>query len=181
MTCQLNPQQQTPVKFELNILNCSFNKMQGKVLFAEGLPFCTGLNVLLHWDAGGCFTNVLWAPQNILSKFVYCKNHTSFENFKLKLCKCAQNHALGTRKKFQLEIPTVNVISGIIYFHKIILESLWNIIETTPWSLSLMHEYANFRCANLILSQVLCWRVMWSFQKTSTSVRRTSICWERCS
>ena len=62
--------------------------------------------------------------QDILSKFVYCINHTSDENFKLKLCMCAQSMALGTHtKKFQLEILTVNVIFGIVYFREIILES----------------------------------------------------------
>ena len=40
----------------------------------------------------GCFTNISWALQNVLSKFVYCRNHTSRENFKLKLCTCAQSH-----------------------------------------------------------------------------------------
>ena len=46
---------------------------------------------------------------------------------------CAQSMALGTRTKFQLEILTINVISGIVYFREIILESSWNISETTPW------------------------------------------------
>ena len=45
---------------------------------------------------------------------------------------CTQNHALGTRTKFQLEILTINAISGIVYFREIILESLQNISETTP-------------------------------------------------
>ena len=70
--------------------------------------------------------------QNILRKFVYWKKHPSYENFKLKLCMCAQSHALGTRTKFQLEILTINVISGIVYFHNIILESSQNISEPTP-------------------------------------------------
>ena len=39
--------------------------------------------------------------------------------------------ALGTHTKFQLEILTINVISGIVYFRKIILEISWNISETT--------------------------------------------------
>ena len=43
-----------------------------------------------------------------------------------------ESMALGTRTKFQLEILAVNVISGIVYFHKIILESLWNVCETPP-------------------------------------------------
>ena len=33
------------------------------------------------------------------------------------------SHTLGTHTKFQLEILTINVISGIVYFHAIILES----------------------------------------------------------
>ena len=74
----------------------------------------------------------LTSLQNILSKFVYCKNHISYENFKLKLCTCAQSHALGTLTKFQLEILPLNVISGIVYLHEIILESLWNVSEITP-------------------------------------------------
>ena len=35
-------------------------------------------------------------------------------------CMCAQRIALGTYTKFQLEIFTINVISGIVYFRKII-------------------------------------------------------------
>ena len=75
---------------------------------------------------------VLGALQNIFSKFVHCGNRTSCENFKLKICTCAQSHALGTHTKFQLEILTMNMISGIVYFRKLILESLQNISETTP-------------------------------------------------
>ena len=75
-------------------------------------------------EARGCFTNVSRAPQNIISKFVYCINCTSYENFKLKLCTCAQSQGLGTCTKFQLEILTINVISGSVYFGMIILESL---------------------------------------------------------
>ena len=50
----------------------------------------------------GCFTNVSRALQNILLKFVCCRNHTSYQNFKLKLCACAKSHALGTRTQIQL-------------------------------------------------------------------------------
>ena len=64
--------------------------------------------VLPVWCPGGCFTNSLRAPQDIFSKFAYCRNRTSYENFKLKLCTCAQSHALGTRTKFQLEILAIN-------------------------------------------------------------------------
>ena len=40
--------------------------------------------------------------------------------------------ALGTRSKFQFEIITINVISRIVYFREIILESSRNVSETTP-------------------------------------------------
>ena len=43
-----------------------------------------------------------------------------------------KRHALCTRTKFQLEILTVNVIYGIVYFREIILESSCNVSETTP-------------------------------------------------
>ena len=39
--------------------------------------------------------------------------------------------ALGTRTQFQLEILTKDVISGIVYFREIIMESLRNVGETT--------------------------------------------------
>ena len=84
------------------------------------------------WNPGGCFTNVLWALQNILSKFMYCRNRTSYENFKLKLCTCTQSHALGTFTQFQLEILAINVIFCIVYFREIILESSRNISESQP-------------------------------------------------
>ena len=68
--------------------------------------------------------------ENILLKFVYCRSHTSYENFKLKLCMCA--HALGTRKKFWVEILAINVISATVYIREIILKSSRNASETTP-------------------------------------------------
>ena len=83
-------------------------------------------------EPGGCFTNILRALQNILSKFVYRRNRTSYENFKLKLCISAQSHALGTHTKFRVEILTLNVISSIVDFCEIILESSRNVSETTP-------------------------------------------------
>ena len=77
-------------------------------------------HLLLHIGGLVCFTNVSRVLQDILSKFVYCRNRTSYENFKLKL-----------------EILTVNVIYGIVYFCEIILESSWNVNETTPRGVSL--------------------------------------------
>ena len=76
--------------------------------------------------SGEWFTNVSRALQNILSKSVHSRNHTSYENVKLKLCTCAQ------RMAFQLEILTINMISGIVYFRETILESSQNGSETIP-------------------------------------------------
>ena len=83
----------------------------------------TGVKRGVNVENLGCFTNVSRALQIILSKSVYCRNRTSYENFKLKLCTCAQNMALGTHTTFQFEILTINVISGIVYFRDIILDS----------------------------------------------------------
>ena len=83
------------------------------------------------WCPQGCFTNALQALQDILSKFVYCRNHT----FQAEICMFAQSLALGTHTNFQLEILTVNEDSGIVYFHKIILENSGNVSEQPAGSL----------------------------------------------
>ena len=109
-------------------------------------------NSLVGSLSNGISGHLITMPQAKWTTFFYCRGQgvvsptfrelsniisrnlcTSYENFKLKLCTCAQNHALGTRTKFQLEILTINVISGIVYFRKIILESSRNVSETTPW------------------------------------------------
>ena len=48
------------------------------------------------------------------------------------------NPCCGTRTKFQLETLIINVISGILYFRKIILETSWNVSESTPRHLWLL-------------------------------------------
>ena len=55
-----------------------------------------------------------------------------YENFKLKLCMCAQSMALGTRTKFRLEILIRSTISAIHKFRENILESSRIVSETTP-------------------------------------------------
>ena len=86
-------------------------------------------------DPGGCFTNVSRALQNNLAKIYNARNHIYYENFKLKLCTCAQSMALGTRTKYQLEIVTKGKISAIHKFRENILESSRNVNETPPVSL----------------------------------------------
>ena len=90
-------------------------------------------------EYGGCFTNVSRALQNIISKFVYYYSRISYENFKLKLCACAQSHVLGTRAKCQLEILGINVIFGIVYFREIILESSQTLVRQPPGDIHIIH------------------------------------------
>ena len=45
---------------------------------------------------------------------------------------CAQGHALGTHTGFRLEALTVEVISGLLFFVSIYLESLRGVGETVP-------------------------------------------------
>ena len=56
------------------------------------------------WGPGGCFTDVSWALQNNLVKIYNVRNNIYAENFKLKLCTCAQSIALGKRTKFSLKL-----------------------------------------------------------------------------
>ena len=81
---------------------------------------------------GGCFTNVSRCLQNNLAKIHNTRNHICGENFKLKLCTCAQSMALGTRTKFQLDILITSTIFEIHKFRKNILESSRNVSETPP-------------------------------------------------
>ena len=81
----------------------------------------------------GCFTNVSRALHNYLAKIYNTRNHIYVENFKLKLCTCAQSYAFGTCTKFQLELLIRSTISAIHKFRQNILESLQNVSETSPW------------------------------------------------
>ena len=96
----------------------------------------TGLVYSPFQKPGGCFTNVSRALQNNLAKIHNTRNHIYDQNFKLKLCTCAQSMALGTRTKFQLEILITSTNSAIHQFRENILESSRNVSETTPWNLT---------------------------------------------
>ena len=84
---------------------------------------------------GGCFTNVSRDLQNNIAKIHNTRKHIDDENFKLKLCTCAQSMALGTHTKCKLEIFIRSTISAIHKFRENILESMRNISETTTWPL----------------------------------------------
>ena len=110
-------------------------------------PYLGKTVFILNRGPGGCFTNVLRALQNNLAKIYNARNNTYAENFKLKLCTCAQSMALGTRTKFQLEILIIRSTILVIYkFRENILESSRNVSETPPWSLLFIRKNFNDRC-----------------------------------
>ena len=77
-----------------------FSEKRVKVVGDNG---CFKIWCLLQ-TLGGCFTNISRALQNNLAKIYNVGNHIYVENFKLKLCTCAQSSAFGTCTKFQREI-----------------------------------------------------------------------------
>ena len=99
--------------------NASTTSEWSTILLPTMVPYIRGLTVslLTHWSycakpsrhpqgqavqcivrkSGGCFTNVLRALQNNLAKICNARNHIYVENFKLKLCTCAQNMSSGMR------------------------------------------------------------------------------------
>ena len=99
---------------QLSVQNLSL-----KVFFMQ-----LGMKISPDWQhgffkyQGGCFTNVSRALQNSPAKIHNTRNHIYGENFKLKLCTCAQSHALGTRTKFQLEILIRTTIRAIHKFQE---------------------------------------------------------------
>ena len=109
---------------------------------AKWHPSCLSINVSRdlgpkvlgsNETSGGCFTNVSRALQNILSKFVYYRNHTSYENFKLKLCTWAQKPCFGHTYKVSAWNSHHKCHFWHCIFREIILESSRNVNETTPW------------------------------------------------
>ena len=93
-------------RYVIDVKNRASHPASIIIIISRLYPGQVSATYLKMW---GCFTNVSRALQNILYKFVYCKNRTYYESFTLKLCTCAQPHAFGTHTKFQLEILTINV------------------------------------------------------------------------
>ena len=67
------------IHIRLQLLECASN---GVTSLGLGHHY----KVIDNWTSGGCFTNLSQVLQNILLKFVHCRNHASYENFELKLC-----------------------------------------------------------------------------------------------
>ena len=108
----------------------------------------------------GCFTNLSQAHQNNLTKLYNARNHFYGENFKLKLCMCAQSIALDTHTKLQLEILTRSMISVIHKFQEIILENSWNISETISNTWTNADQASWCRMLSLGHNELICW-VIW--------------------
>ena len=53
------------------------------------------VNLIAFPCPDGCFTNILWAVKNNLTEIYNARNHIYGENFKLKLCMCAQKYGVG--------------------------------------------------------------------------------------
>ena len=74
--------------------------VRGRSIFLTWFPnHYTILHVSVVHLQGGCFTYFSRVLKIILSKFVYCRNRNYYENLKLKVCTCAQSHALVTKYK----------------------------------------------------------------------------------
>ena len=78
---------------------------------------------------------------------MYCRTRT-YENFKLKICTCAQSHALGTHTKFQFKILTIIVISGILYFLEIMCKIVTLLYHNFKLKKAEMPQYFNFEFIN---------------------------------
>ena len=100
------------------------------------MPSIICQNLAIIGLPGGCFIKISRALQNILRVEICVLQKSYFLwEYQAEICTCAQSHALGTRTKSQLEILIINVISGIVCFRQVILESSRNVCETTPWCL----------------------------------------------
>ena len=96
--------------------------------------------ICVYMVPGCCFSNVSRALQNNFAKIYNASNHIYGDNFKLKLCTCAQSVTSGTRTKFQLEMLIGSAISATRKFRENILESSRNVSETTPGVLQLTYK-----------------------------------------
>ena len=86
----------------------------------------------IHRTPGGGFTNVSRAFKNNLVKIHNARNHIYGENFKLKLCMCAQSMALGTHTKFQLGILIRRTISAKQNFERISWRAHETLVKHPP-------------------------------------------------
>ena len=114
----------------------NFGYCRGNILGAKPTIFLSQFNFdgklvcCLYGQSGGYFTNILRTLQDNLVKIYNARNHIYGENFKLKLCTCAQSHA--HTYKVSAWNPHQSTISATHKFRENILESSRNVSETPP-------------------------------------------------
>ena len=85
--------------------------------------------------AGGCFTNIGWSLQNILSKFAYCTNCTSY----------VQSHALGTAQSFNLKFSPQMWFLALYNFMRLFWRAHETLVKHPPqgisnWIIKVLHQ-----------------------------------------
>ena len=99
------------------------------------------------------------------------RGHTSCEGLKLELCMCAQRHAWGAHAGFRLEVLTVEVISGFVFFVSLFFGELAGCWWKRRLGLALLAPGAFL---GGFWQSAWLWMVNWSFM-TSRSTK--SFCW----
>ena len=149
-------------EWELSVLTWTYSKYVIRILsfvylfYNHRYRFCQTVHVInINRQYGGCFTNVSRALHNNLANIYNAENDIYGENFKLKLCTCAQSMALGTRTKCQLEIRIRSTISAVHKIRENILESSRNVSETTQvHGLSLIQAWTNKHVPNKVWDEI---------------------------
>ena len=79
---------------------CCWIFLSQKCLLTQLINHLSSMRSLGVHMTAGCFINILRALQSNLTKICIAKNHIYGENFKLKLCTCAQSNAKLSREYF---------------------------------------------------------------------------------
>ena len=85
-----------------------------------------------NWSVTAALGVVSRALQNNLAKIYNASIHIYGENFKLKLCTCAQSMALGSRTKFLLEILSRGTFLQYTNFERIFQRARETMVKQPP-------------------------------------------------
>ena len=88
----------------------------------------------LNWSpgSGGCFTNVSRALQNNLAKIYNARNNIYADNFKLKLCTCAQSMAWAHVQSFSLKFSPEGLFLRYTHFERIFWRARETLVKQPP-------------------------------------------------
>ena len=115
-----------------------------------------------QWHHGVASLTFRELSKMIPRKIYNTRNDIYGENFKLKICTCAQSMALDTRTKCQLEILIGSTISAIHKFRENILEGSRNVVVTLFSNIIHEQNTSNTNLTNKAYpgycKHVLCWR-----------------------